>query len=110
MVLDTGRQMLEKLGYKVFFAKSGHEALGLFNEHKDHIRLVLLDMVMPDIGGGDTFDRIKLIKPNIKVLLSSGYGIDGQATNILNRGCDGFIQKPFNINDLSKKIRQILES
>lgn len=109
MVLDTGRQMLEKLGYKVFVAKSGLEALGILDEHEGRIHLVVLDMVMPDIGGGETFDRIKKMDPNVKVLLSSGYGIDGQATEILGRGCNGFIQKPFNIVDLSQKIRQILD-
>lgn len=64
---------------------------------------------MPDMGGGETFDKIKKIDPDIKVLLSSGYSVDGQATEILQRGCDGFIQKPFNMIDLSQKIRGILD-
>ncbi len=66
-------------------------------------------MIMPDMGGGETYDRMKEINPDIKVLLSSGYGIDGQATEIVERGCDGFIQKPFDMKQLSKKIRQILD-
>ena len=66
-------------------------------------------MVMPIMGGGAAYDRIKKINPNIKVLPSSGYSIDGQATKILERGCDGFIQKPFNMNELAKKIREITE-
>jgi DNA-binding NtrC family response regulator len=66
-------------------------------------------MVMPDLGGGETFDKIRNTDSSIKVLLSSGYGIDGQASEILKRGCHGFIQKPFNINELSQKIRQILD-
>jgi CheY-like chemotaxis protein len=61
------------------------------------------------MGGGDTYDRLKELNPDIKVLLSSGYSINGQATKILERGCDGFIQKPFNVMGLSRKIRGVLD-
>ena len=64
---------------------------------------------MPDMGGGKTYDRMKEINPDIKVLLSSGYSINGQATEILEKGCNGFIQKPFNMKRLSKTIREILD-
>jgi two-component system cell cycle sensor histidine kinase/response regulator CckA len=77
-------------------------------EDNHEIDMVILDMVMPDMGGGEVYDRIKKIDADVKVLLSSGYSIDGQATEILKRGCEGFIQKPFNMEDLSKKIREIL--
>ena len=72
--------------------------------------MVLLDMIMPEIDGGEAYDRMKKINPDIKVLLSSGYSIDGQATEILKRGCNGFIQKPFSIKKLSRELRKILES
>ena len=65
-------------------------------------------MIMPDMGGGKTYDRLKKIDPDIKVLLSSGYSIEGEATEILKRGCNGFIQKPFMIKQLSEKIMKIL--
>jgi CheY-like chemotaxis protein len=71
--------------------------------------MVLLDMVMPDMGGGETYDRMKEINPDIKVLLSSGYSIDGQAKEILERGCNSFIRKPFNMKQLSRVIRKILD-
>ena len=71
--------------------------------------MVLLDMIMPDMGGGETYDRMKEIDADIKVLLSSGYSIDGQATEIIKRGCDGFIQKPFDVQGLSPRIRKILD-
>jgi len=64
---------------------------------------------MPEMGGGDTYDKLKDVNPDIKVLLSSGYSINGQASRILSRGCDGFIQKPFDIKILSLEIRKILE-
>jgi CheY-like chemotaxis protein len=68
-----------------------------------------MDMIMPGMGGGETFDRLKQINPHIKVLLSSGYSISGQASQIMERGCNGFIQKPFNIKQLSAKLREILD-
>jgi len=64
---------------------------------------------MPGMGGGETFNELKAIDPDIKVVLSSGYSINGQAKNILNRGCKGFIQKPFSLQDLSIKLRQVLD-
>jgi two-component system, cell cycle sensor histidine kinase and response regulator CckA len=57
--------------------------------------MLLLGMVMPDMSGGETYDSLKEINPDIKVLLSSGYSINGAATEIMDRGCNGFIQKPF---------------
>ena len=89
-------------------ARSGKEAVQVYKKNQDKIDMVILDMIMPEMGGGDTYDKLKKINPDIKVLLSSGYSIDGQATEILKRGCDGFAQKAFIINDLSKKIREIL--
>jgi len=66
-------------------------------------------MVMPGFGGGETYDALKNINPNVKVLLATGYSAAGQAAEILKRGCNGFIQKPFSISALSEKLREILE-
>lgn len=109
VVIDVGRSILEELGYKVLPAKSGQEAIDIYSQHMEEIDLVILDMVMPAMGGGETYDRLKEIDPGVKVILSSGYSLNGQASGILERGCDGFIQKPFNVNELSKKIREILD-
>jgi PAS domain S-box-containing protein len=109
-ILDVGVQFLKSMGYTILAGRSGKEAIEVYAKNKDKIDMVILDMIMPDVGGGETYDNLKKINPNIKVLLSSGYSIDGQATTILERGCDGFIQKPFNIRDLSQKIREILDS
>jgi two-component system cell cycle sensor histidine kinase/response regulator CckA len=65
-------------------------------------------MIMPGMGGGETYDKLKKIDPEVRVLLSSGYSIDGQASEIIDRGCNGFIQKPFNVIQLSRKIREVL--
>jgi len=109
IVIDVGEEMLKSLGYKVLIARGGKEAIKLYKEGKGKIDMVLLDMIMPDMGGGETYDRMKEINSDIKVLLLSGYSIDGQATEILRRGCDGFIQKPFNMKQLSRSIREILD-
>ncbi|MBW1701399.1 MAG: response regulator [Deltaproteobacteria bacterium] len=108
-IIDVGTKMMEVLGYQVYVAKSGKEAIDVYKANRDRIDMVILDMIMPDMGGGETYDRLKEINPDIKVLLSSGYSINGQANEILERGCDGFIQKPFNMKDLSRKLREILD-
>jgi len=110
MIIDVGQGMLKALGYTVLVARGGKEAIELYKANRDKIDMVILDMIMPGVGGGETYDRIKEIKPDIKVLLSSGYSINGQAEEILDRGCDGFIQKPFNMRQFSQKIREILDS
>jgi two-component system, cell cycle sensor histidine kinase and response regulator CckA len=65
-------------------------------------------MIMPVMGGSETFDKLKAMQPALKVLLSSGYAADGQASDILKRGCNGFIQKPFNLEQLSRKTSEAL--
>ena len=80
----------------------------MYEIYRDIIGLVVLDIVMPKMGGGEVFDRLREINPDIKVLLSSGYSIDGEAAKILKRGCSGFIQKPFNIEQLSQSLKAIL--
>ena len=107
-ILTLARQMLTALGYDVFQAGSGEEALRLYKSHQEEIDLVILDMIMPHMGGGETFDRMRQINPHVKVLLSSGYSLNGQAQEILNRGCDGFIQKPFDLTALSGSLSEIL--
>jgi len=109
VIIDVGSQLLEKLGYTVIKAQSGEEAIRKYQENKDRIDMVILDMIMPDMGGSETYEKIKQIDPEAKILLSSGYSINGQATEILKRGCNGFIQKPFSLKELSEKIREILK-
>jgi two-component system, cell cycle sensor histidine kinase and response regulator CckA len=108
LVLDSGAQLIEAMGYRALRAKSGSEAVEVFRRNRDIIDLVILDVVMPEMGGGETYDRLKGIDPGIKVLLSSGYSLNGEAGVIMKRGCDGFIQKPFKVEKLSKKLREIL--
>jgi two-component system, cell cycle sensor histidine kinase and response regulator CckA len=108
MVLNVGARILEKLGYAVLEAKSAQDALDVFRKNKDQIDMVILDMIMPEMGGGEVYSVMKQMNSNVKVLLSSGYSIDGHAKEILQRGCDGFLQKPYNVRELSGKLREML--
>ncbi len=109
MVLEVSKELLESMGYRVYAVGSGQEAIAVFMEKRNGIDLVILDMIMPGISGGETFDRLREINPKIKVLLSSGYSLTGQAQEILDRSCNGFIQKPFHLSELSGKVREILD-
>jgi CheY-like chemotaxis protein len=108
-VLEAGKDLLEALGYTVLIAKDGKEGIHVYRTNQNDIDLVLLDIVMPGMGGGKVYDRLKEINPEIKVILSSGYSMGGAVTDILNLGCHGFIQKPFTMRELSGKIREVLD-
>jgi CheY-like chemotaxis protein len=108
MVMEVNKELLASMGYKVYAAGSGQEGIAVYMEKKDTIDLIILDMIMPGISGSDTFDRLRKINPKVKVLLSSGYSLTGQAQEIMNRGCNGFLQKPFLLEELSQKVREML--
>jgi len=108
MVLEVTAQMIQRLGYTVIRARNGREAIERFRENPGAVSLVILDMIMPEMGGGEVFDQLKRIDPRVKVLLASGYSMQGQAREIMNRGCIGFIQKPFTLQDLSIRLLGIL--
>ena len=109
IILEVGAPILEKLGYQVRVAKNGTEALEIYRLNMSGIDLVILDMIMPDMSGSEVFDGLKEMNPSVKVLLASGYSIDGPAAGIMARGCNGFIQKPFIISTLSSLLRDILK-
>ena len=109
IIKETGQTMLEELGYSVLTAQSGSEGIETYARHKHQINLVVLDMIMPDMGGAETFERLRAVAPDVKILLSSGYGLNHQVAAILDRGCNGFIQKPFNLTELSQKVREVLD-
>jgi two-component system cell cycle sensor histidine kinase/response regulator CckA len=109
-ITDVVEKALTMMGYKVFLAGGGAEAIDVYKKNQDSISLVILDMIMPGLTGGKTYDLLKEINPQVKVILSSGYSFDGEASRIMARGCDGFIQKPFGIKELSQKIREIMDN
>ncbi|HOO44960.1 MAG TPA: PAS domain S-box protein [Deltaproteobacteria bacterium] len=109
MILEVSAKMLEQLGYHVIVASGGKMGVQTYKQNRDRIDLVILDMVMPDLSGKESFDELIRIDPEVKVLLSSGYSLGSQAEEIMQKGCRGFIQKPFTLTVLSGKIREILE-
>ncbi len=107
-ILEVTEEMLQTMGYNVLTANNGREAVALFGKNSLTVDLTILDMIMPGLSGGETYNRIKKIRPEAKVLLSSGYSIKGEAQKILDRGCNGFIQKPYNLEKLSEKLEVVL--
>ncbi len=108
MIRDVGQQILEALGYVALTASGGQEAVEIYNKKGDKIDLVILDMIMPDMNGPTTFDFLKEINPEVKVLISSGYSVNGSTDEMMQKGCKGFIQKPFTMEQLSGKLKDIL--
>ncbi|OHE33926.1 MAG: hypothetical protein A3K40_04610 [Syntrophobacterales bacterium RIFOXYC2_FULL_60_23] len=105
--LVAGR-ILKQLGYQVFPAESGLRALEIYHRERDRIDLVILDMLMPGMGGAETFQKLKEIDPGVRVLLSSGYSLDGEAQQVMAAGARGFIQKPYRLTVLSHMVAEIL--
>jgi len=109
MIIEVNQEILKALGYKTMIARSGKEAVEIYKNNQAKINMVIMDMIIPGMSGKEFYDNLKKIDPEIKVLLSSGYSISGQAAEILERGCNGFIQKPFKLRELSVKIREVLD-
>jgi PAS domain S-box-containing protein len=103
-------EVLQSHGYRVLLAANGDQALDIYKKHSQGIALVILDMVMPGMGGEEAFLKMKEINPHILALLSTGYSQDGRVSEILSKGVKGFIQKPYDFNQLLTKLRQILDS
>jgi PAS domain S-box-containing protein len=109
IVIESVGCMIEHLGYRLIVARSGKEAIELYKAQGSDIDLVILDMIMPDMNGSQTFDRLKATDPDVQIVLSTGYSADGQASEILQRGCQGLINKPFTLGELSEKISRFLQ-
>ncbi|MCX5804634.1 MAG: PAS domain S-box protein [Proteobacteria bacterium] len=110
IIIDVSRQMLETLGYRVIVARSGREAVDIYKKQNAFIDVVILDIVMPEMNGGEISDALKAINSKVKIILSSGYSMNDLAIKILKHGCHSFIQKPFSIDQLSQKLRKVLDS
>jgi CheY-like chemotaxis protein len=105
LVLEVGSLMLQRLGYSVLTASNGEKAIEILKENK--VAFVILDMLMPGINGFEIYQRLKKIQPKVKIILTSGYTGDQSEERSKSIGFDGFIQKPFNLKQLSKKIENI---
>jgi len=109
MVFEAIQAMLERLSYRVIMAESGKAAVRIAETFDGQIDLALLDIKMPDIDGADVYPLLMKARPQLKVIVFSGYSIDGPAQAILDAGAEGFIQKPFSFTELSQKVKEVLE-
>jgi CheY-like chemotaxis protein len=105
IVLDVGSLMLQKLGYNVLAVSNGNRAINILKKNK--VAFVLLDMLMPDMNGFQIYHKLKKIQPNVKIILTSGHAVFQSERRSESIGFDGFIQKPFNLKQLSEKIENI---
>jgi len=110
VVLDVEGLMLKKMGFNILKANSSKKAYSLYRSKKDDIDLVILDMIMPGDNGAATYQKLKMINPGIKVLISSGFWKDLNVRAILSDGKNSFIQKPFKFAELNKKVESILSA
>lgn len=108
-MLDVGVEILEAMGYTVLSARSGAEALRQYEDQGHLIDIIIADLIMPEMNGQELCAEIRRRNPSAKILISSGYGIEGEASDSLRTICDGFIQKPFAMTELSQKLREILD-
>jgi two-component system, cell cycle sensor histidine kinase and response regulator CckA len=107
-IRSVGKRILEQLGYEILLAENGSRALEIYQAHGDRVSLVILDMIMPGMGGRETYLQLQEINPRVKVLLSSGYSLNDEAQEIMTQGAQGFIQKPYRLDALSRKIAELL--
>ena len=108
IIIDICEMMLEKLGHQVFKASTGSEGLKIYEANKNQIDLIISDMNMPEMDGNEVVEQLRKIDHHAKVLLSSGGLSNADEEEILNKGFNGFMKKPFNIDILSEKMAEIL--
>jgi len=108
IVAETAAELLKHLGYTVTMVLSGHEALDYCGHHTDQVDLVLLDMIMDDMSGADCFSALRRLQPDLTVLLCTGYDRNHAVQELLDQGVAGFIQKPYDLNELSQAVGSVL--
>lgn len=110
VIRDMTKEMLKDAGYGVHICNGGAEAISYFQKNAAEIDLVILDLIMPGMGGREVYSKLREVDPGVAVLLSSGHSINGEAQEILNEGVRGFIQKPFRYREIIKAIEDTLDS
>jgi len=108
MVMDVSKKMLERLEYRVLQARNGSEADSIVRTYNGDIDLAIMDVNLPDMMGGTLYPVITKARPNMKVIVASGYDLEGPVREILDAGAKGFIKKPYSLNALSEKLNEVL--
>jgi DNA-binding NtrC family response regulator len=109
-VLDVTKRILKRGGYKVLTAVNGKEALDLYATKRDKISLVILDLIMPEMGGKECLERLREINPDAKILITSGYCTAETAKEVTESGAAGFILKPYDSKRILTAVREVLDS
>jgi len=109
MIKDLARDILARYGYTVLTAGGGEEAVEIYRQHKEEISVVVLDIVMPDVGGREVFRRIREIDPAAQVIISSGYSQERDANELMKEGALKFVQKPYRIDSLVGAVAEVLK-
>jgi DNA-binding NtrC family response regulator len=109
MIMDIARDILARYGYTVLTAGGGEEAVEVYRKHKKEIAVVVLDIMLPDMGGREVFRRIREIDPAARVIISSGYSQEWDADDLLKEGALGFVQKPYRLASLVGTVGEVLE-
>jgi signal transduction histidine kinase/ActR/RegA family two-component response regulator len=109
-IRELGKSIMERFGYTVLIAEDGKQALEIYQQQKDKINMVILDLIMPVLSGGETLKALKKINPNIKVLISSGYSSKMAIQEVIDIGVAGFLTKPFTIKELLDEVKRILSA
>ena len=109
MIRDLAKRILEKSGYSVFTAGSGKEGIEFYAEHESDISLVILDLIMPEMGGKQCLDELLKINPQVKALIASGFAVKGDTKTFLDTEAKGIVPKPFNMRELLRSVRHVLD-
>ena len=108
IVLEIEEFMFQKIGFEILIAKNSAQACQLYENEKDHIDLVVLDMIMPGENGANTYKQLKEINPNVKVIVTSGMGKDNTVEEVTKDWPNSFLPKPFKFDEFTKSVDTIL--
>jgi CheY-like chemotaxis protein len=108
-ILDIGQSTLEQFGYRTLTARSGEEAIAVYSRQAEGIDLVILDLGMPGMGGDNCMKELLRLDPSVKVLIASGYAATHTVQEVMNAGAAGFMAKPYRLEDMLRKIRDMMD-
>jgi CheY-like chemotaxis protein len=108
-VADLARDILQRFGYSVLVVSNGREAIDLYRQRSKDIAAVVLDMIMPEMDGGEVFQRLRAFNPQVKVIVSTGCERTPDIDEMLQQGATGFLQKPFRMAELAEAVGEAVE-
>ena len=110
LIRELGARILTKAGYKVITASNGREALEVYKTRKGEISLVILDLIMPEMGGKQCLQALLTLAPSLKVVIASGFSANGHTRDALASGAKGFVNKPYDLREVQQVVRDVLDA